>query len=70
MSYLLCKKIYKGGEVMFSVFGLVIAGMFSVLVYIIFEGLLQMYREHKALKEYDNLKDELYLARLTGVLDE
>lgn len=55
---------------MFSVFGLVIAGMFAVLVYIIFEGLLQMYREHKALKEYDNLKDELYLARLTGVLEE
>jgi len=55
---------------MFSVFGLVLVSMFAVLVYIIFEGLLQMYREHKALKEYDNLKDELYLARLTGVLDE
>ena len=50
--------------------GLILFGMFSILIYIIAEGLVQMYKESKALKDDKNANDELYLARMFKVLDE
>lgn len=55
---------------MFSIQGLIISFMFGVLMYAFIEGLVMMYREHKAFKEDKNANDELYLARLMNVLDE
>jgi len=55
---------------MLSIQGLIISFMIGVLMYAFIEGLVMMYREHKAFKEDKNDNDELYLARLMNVLDE
>lgn len=50
--------------------GLILFGLFSVCIYVLIEGIVQMIRESKAIRDDKNATDELYLARKFNVLEE